>query len=160
MNDYLEKLPKKRMAAGVLMFNEKGELLILKTSYKNHWTIPGGVIEGDESPKQAGIREVNEEIGLNLSDVSFVCVDYTRADKTKNKNESLQFIFSAGKLSGEQMRGIKIDGKEIVEHKFVPPEKATELLGGYKRSLVKRLSACLEAIKKNQGIYLEDGIES
>lgn len=51
MDDYLKTLPRKRMACGVLIFNEKNELLIVKNSYKDYWSIPGGVIEENESPQ-------------------------------------------------------------------------------------------------------------
>ena len=157
MNDFLKTLPGKRMAAGALIFNEKDELLIVKTSYKNYWSIPGGVIEENESPRQGCIREIKEEIGLEINNIKFLCVDYTKADENKDKDESLQFIFSGGKLTDKEIKNIKMDGKEIVDFDFVLPEKATELLGGITRSLVKRLSACLAALKENKGVYLEDG---
>lgn len=158
MDNYYKQLPRKRMGAGVLIFNEEEELLIVRISYKTYWSIPGGVVENDESPKQACIREVKEEIGLDLKEVKFVCIDHTKADKSKNKDESLQFIFSGGKLRDEEIKQIKLDGEEILEHKFIPIEQAQELLGGTTRSLVRRLPACLEALKQNKGIYLEEGV--
>ncbi len=158
MNDYLKTLPRKRMASGVLIFNEKGELLIVKMSYKSYWSIPGGVVEDSESPKDGCIREIKEEIGLDIKNLKFLCIDYTKADKSKNKDESLQFMFYGGRLNEEEIKNIKIDEKEIVEYNFVPLEKTTELLGGPVRSLVRRLPACLEALKENKGVYLEDGL--
>lgn len=160
MDNYYKTLARKRMGAGALIFNEKGELLIVQISYKNYWSIPGGIVEDNESPRQACIREIKEEIGLDFKNLQFVCVDYTQADKTKNKDESLQFMFSGGKISEEEIKNIKIDEGEVVEYNFVAPEKAVELLGGSVRSLVRRLPACLEAIKENKGIYLEDGRNS
>jgi len=90
------------MAAGALILTRKDELLIVKISYKNYWSIPGGVIEEKESPKQGCIREIKEEIGLEIKDIKFLCVDYTTADTSKDKDESLQFIFSGGKLTDEK----------------------------------------------------------
>lgn len=158
MNNYLKTLARKRMGSGVLIFSEKDELLIVKISYKEHWSIPGGVVEENESPKQAGIREVKEEIGLEFKDIKFVCIDYTKADVNKNKDESLQFIFTAGKISNEFINKIQIDNKEVIEFAFKPVEQVSELLGGPTRNLVKRLMPCIEAIKNDKGIYLEDGI--
>jgi mutator protein MutT len=34
--------------------------------FPNHWTLPGGKVEKGESPEQAIVREVKEEIGLDL----------------------------------------------------------------------------------------------
>jgi ADP-ribose pyrophosphatase YjhB (NUDIX family) len=48
--NYIKNLPKKRMASGVVFFNEAGEILVVKPGYKDHWSVPGGVIEKDESP--------------------------------------------------------------------------------------------------------------
>ncbi len=158
MDVYYKKLPAKRMGTGALIWNGKGQLLILKTSYKDYWSIPGGVVEENESPREACIREVKEETSLDLNQVKFLCVDYTRADTSKNKNESLQFVFYGGKLTKAEMTKIKIDGKEIVAYDFVSLEKATELLGGFTRGLVRRLPACLEAIRQNKGVYLEEGV--
>lgn len=109
-------------------------------------------------PKQGGVREVKEEIGLDFKNLEFVCTDYTKADEMKDKDESLQFIFSAGKITNEQIKNIKIDNKEVIEFSFKSTLELTELLGGKTRNLVKRLKPCLEAIKEGRGIYLEDGI--
>ena len=157
MKDYFKKLAKKRIGAGALIFNEKNELLIVRISYKSYWSVPGGVVEDNESPRQTCLREIKEEIGLDVKEIKFVCLDYTGADETKDKDESLQFMFSGGVFTAEEIKNIKIDGKEIVEYAFVPMEKVADLLGGPVRSLVRRLPACLEAIKQNKGIYLEEG---
>ena len=37
--EYFKNLPKKRIAAGVLFFDEAGKLLIVKPNYKDGWTI-------------------------------------------------------------------------------------------------------------------------
>ena len=39
---------------------------------KARWTLPGGKIEADESPAQAAARELREETGLILEDLSYV----------------------------------------------------------------------------------------
>ncbi|GAA4338711.1 CoA pyrophosphatase [Variovorax defluvii] len=34
--------------------------------HPNQWALPGGSIDGDESPEQAALREMHEEVGLRL----------------------------------------------------------------------------------------------
>ena len=89
--EYYKALPKKHMGAGVLLFNRKNELLIVKPIYKKGWSIPGGTIDANESPKECATRETREEIGIKLKKLRLICIDYK---KTKGYNlENLQFIF-------------------------------------------------------------------
>ena len=140
------------MGVGALILNAKDEILIVKPSYKGHWSIAGGVINENESPRTACLREAKEEIGIDLKDVKFLCVDYK--SNSGEKGESLQFIFFGGKLSGSEIENIKLDGKEIVEYRFMKIDDALLLLS---ESLRVRLPKCLDALKNNTTIYLEDG---
>ena len=149
-NDYYKTLPKKRMGAEALIFNNKNELLTLKPSYKDYWSIPGGVIEENESPKAGCVREVKEEIGLDVS-LQFLCVDWTSSKE--GKGDSLQFIFYGGVLPPEQENAIKLETEEISDYKFLAVDQALLLLS---EKLKRRVPKCLEALKKNTALYLED----
>lgn len=153
--EYYQAIPKKRMAAGVLILNEKDEVLLVKPSYKDHWSIPGGVIEADESPRQAALRETREEIGLDLVECQFLCVDYYPADLKKDEN--IQFMFYGGVLDEIAINGIRIDRDEITDYRFVHVDEAIALLGGLTRGLSRRVKLCVEAITGESAIYLEQG---
>jgi len=147
--EYYKNLPKKRIGAGVIILNGKEEILIVKPGYKDHWSIVGGVVDENESPEKAARRETKEEIGIELKDARFLCVDHV---SDKSKGESLQFIFYGGKLDEEEIKKIKIDGKEIVEYKFMATDDALRLLSESSRI---RLSKCLKALKNDTAIYSE-----
>lgn len=149
-NDFYKNLPKKRMGVGVLFFNENDELLILKPTYKNYWSIPGGIIDKNESPQKAGIREVKEEIGLDLKNPRFLCIEYI---PDLGKDENLQFIFYGGILDSTQIENIKINNEEISDYKFLKLEEAQKILS---EKLKNRIPLCLDALKKKTAIYLED----
>lgn len=57
-----------RKRAAVVLFNEK-EILLLKRikNGKTYWVIPGGGIEEGETPIKAAVREIHEEIELDLN---------------------------------------------------------------------------------------------
>ncbi|PIX10849.1 NUDIX hydrolase [Candidatus Falkowbacteria bacterium CG_4_8_14_3_um_filter_36_11] len=140
------------MGVGALIMNAKDEILIVKPAYKDHWSIAGGVVEENESPKTACLREVKEEIGIDLKNVKFLCVDYT-ANKGE-KGESLQFIFFGGKLSESEIIKIRLDKKEIAEFRFIKIRDSLPLLS---ERLKMRLPKCLDALTNNIAIYLEGG---
>ena len=127
--EFYRNLPTKRMASGVLLFNALGELLVVEPNYKSSWEIPGGIIESNESPRAAAIRETEEEIGLTLNPVglSLVALDYLAG--TEDKTEALMFVFSGGMLSPEQQSNIKLRTSELKSFRFVDVTTATALLG-------------------------------
>lgn len=43
-----------------------GELLLLYREDEGHWEVPGGKVEELESPTEAAMREVKEEIGVEV----------------------------------------------------------------------------------------------
>ena len=50
----------------VMVFNPRGELLLIRNSYGKDWlhVLPGGGIHRSESPADAALREVREEVGI------------------------------------------------------------------------------------------------
>lgn len=150
---YYKTLPQKRMAVGALFFNDRGQILILKTSYKKYWTLPGGVVEQDESLSLALRREVKEEVNLEVLNFKLAALDYC-PPKLVNKNlntESLQILFDCGMVDKETETLIKIDNDEIIDYKFTEVAEALKILG---IPLRKRLSTYLET---KAALYLESG---
>ena len=68
-------LPAKRVAAGVLARPRRGEALVLQTSYKPQWEVPGGLVEPDEGLVAATRRELAEELGLVLPVGELLVID-------------------------------------------------------------------------------------
>jgi len=67
---------KTRLRAGILILNSKDELLLTHESFDqaNELSLPGGGLEIDETPKEAGEREAQEEVHMdtkNLIDTGF-----------------------------------------------------------------------------------------
>jgi phosphoglycolate phosphatase-like HAD superfamily hydrolase/ADP-ribose pyrophosphatase YjhB (NUDIX family) len=60
---------------GALIFNARGEVLLIRTHKWSHkWGIPGGKIKWGESSEAALRREIMEETALKISNIKFVLV--------------------------------------------------------------------------------------
>lgn len=55
-----------RVGVGVIVLDIRGWILLEKRSDCGLWGLPGGKIEQGESVKEAALREVKEETGLNI----------------------------------------------------------------------------------------------
>lgn len=64
----------KRKGTSIVFFNKKKQVLLFLRDdkpdipYPNMWDIPGGHVEADETPEQCIIREMKEEMELDLND--------------------------------------------------------------------------------------------
>lgn len=43
-----------------------GEIMLLHREDEDHWEVPGGKVEEEESPTSAAVREAREEIGVEV----------------------------------------------------------------------------------------------
>lgn len=50
-----------------IIFNEKNEVLLVKHTYRELWSLPGGYIKAREHPQEGLEREIEEETGLVVS---------------------------------------------------------------------------------------------
>jgi 8-oxo-dGTP diphosphatase len=49
------------------VFDEQGRVLLVHQTYAgSKWALPGGVVEENESPWDAAVREAKEETGLDV----------------------------------------------------------------------------------------------
>ena len=148
----LPDYPKKQLGVGALFFNRAGELLLVKPTYRDTWSIPGGVVEDGESPRQGCTREVREEIGLDVTLGPLLVVDYTSLNTAPREN--LQFLFHGGVLDGDAIARIALPEAELSAHRFATTDDALILLNP---RLARRLPHALRCIATATAVYLEDG---
>ncbi len=146
-------MPTKRMAAGAIFLNAVGNILIVKPTYRPDWLIPGGTIEADESPRNACMREIKEELDLDISCDKLLCVEYL--SKSAQQTESVHFVFYGGILTTTQIQQVVLSDAELSEYRFSPIEEALTLLNS---RLARRVPHCLQALQERRFVYLEDGL--
>lgn len=72
-------LPTKRVIAQGLLRDEQGRVLLCRLTYKNEWDLPGGVIESGESPAVGLVRELEEELGVTVTVLDLITVNWLPA---------------------------------------------------------------------------------
>lgn len=150
--EFLASIPKKNIGSIVLLQNEKGEFLLEKPSYHDFWIAPGGVVEKNESPKAGAVREIKEELGLELNSLDFLGVVYGQSD-FGTEFDLIVFIFNGGVLSTEKIKDIKIDGEEILDFKFFKKEEIDSMLGPAEK--IEIIKFGISNLEKMEVGYLE-----
>lgn len=150
---WVKSLAQRPAAAGVLLFNKKGELLVVKPNYKPGWQVPGGVLDKNESPTAACVRETLEEISLKIKKPKLIGVMHMRQNSEEGKEfDTFQFIFYGGRLSSKEISKIKLQADELDECRFVPVKTALKM---FHTRLSLRVRGALDAHKKNMIHYAE-----
>jgi len=135
-----------RKVSVIIFYNKRGQILLQARSGDvsksgEKWGFFGGGIDGDETPEQAIIREIKEELNYNLKKFTKIGEYENQYFNLKQKNHRKLFrtIFIAP-LNQEIMNSKVIEGdgsklfniEETKELKLVPgDEKVIEIFENY-----------------------------
>lgn len=140
-------------AAAALFVDDEGRVLIVEPTYEARWVIPGGRIERGESPREACLRELREELGLDLPLGRLLVVDWA----PYVREERVRFVFDGGTLTPDQLDAIELTSGEFASWAFLP---AAEMFVMMEPRLVRRVTAALAARDSGDTVYLEHGVPS
>lgn len=142
------------LAAGVLLFDEADRVLLVDPTYKPGWEFPGGVVESGEAPARAGMREVKEEIGIELVDVPRLLVVDWEPPRPPAFG-GLRLIFDGGTLDSAAAGQLVLPGSELRGWRFVTEVEAAGLLPANR---YERLRWALRARERSAVLNLEAGV--
>lgn len=150
---YLAKLAVFRASAAVVIRDGGGKVLVVEPTYKPRWELPGGAVDPGESPRTAVIREIGEELGLELSVGRVLVVDQTQpSDRTPVA--MLHFLFEGPTLGPADAGRIRLPPAELAAFRFVDARDAQQMVGA---RIGPRLRHALAAADTGTAYYLEDG---
>jgi len=111
------------IAAGIVLNEGNNKVLLIKRSdsmWGDAWSIPGGHIEYGETVKESLIRELKEELNLNILDIKFLAYEeFTVPTKPNKQFLSINFIV----IAKESI----IPNKEIREAKWFDLSKLSKI---------------------------------
>lgn len=113
-----------RVAAGVLFFDERDRVLLVVPSYKDYRDIPGGYVEHGETPREAAIREVQEELAITPPIGRLIVADWA---PNQTEGDKLLFIFDGGILTTEYLGRIRLNSEELTGYDFYDAAGVHEL---------------------------------
>jgi len=125
---------------GAIIENKKGEILLVKRKFppkKGFWDVAGGFVDYNENFEQSLIREVKEELGVEMTDLKYFASGEDRY-LFKGVNYHTICVFFTGKIDGEKF----VPADDISDYKFFPKDKIP-----YSRLAFKNL---IKAIKDYQ----------
>ena len=133
---------RKRVSVDLLIRDEMGRVLLVQPSYKPGWDMPGGMVEANEPLREAGAREVREELGLQVQPGPMLCVAW--AAPHGPWDDLLAFVFDGGILAAGQAQQIRLeeDG-ELDQFEFCPLPAAVSRLD---TRTARRLEAAAAAL--------------
>jgi 8-oxo-dGTP diphosphatase len=138
-------LPGVVVAAGALITDGAGNVLVVKPNYRDHWTLPGGICEFGEPPHAGCAREVAEEIGLELPVGALLSVDWQLPLPAYGPaaRPAVYFIFDCGELG--MPPGIRLQADELDDFEFAAPAALAGLLAPFALPRVRAAIAARES---------------
>jgi 8-oxo-dGTP diphosphatase len=106
-----KRLPKKRNIAQGVLRNERGEILLCQLTYKREWDLPGGVVDPSESPADCVVREISEELGLEVSVERLIAVNWL--PPWRGWDDAVLFLFDLGVIAEDAIDPGKFLRREI-----------------------------------------------
>lgn len=109
-----------------LIFNDKGELLVLDNTANNLCDLPGGGLEVWEETHEGLKREVWEETGLEVEIGALVHIQDKFYMTGSGKQWHALNIFFRARVTGGDMRQTIIDDEHSVNPHWITPTQLTE----------------------------------
>ncbi|MFE3551836.1 NUDIX domain-containing protein [Streptomyces kronopolitis] len=142
------------LAAGVLLFDDQDRVLLVDPTYKAGWEFPGGVVERGEAPARAGVREVAEELGIELPGALRLLVVDWEAPKPPGFG-GMRLLFDGGTLTDDRIGKLMLPGSELRDWRFVTETEAEKMLPPVRWN---RLRWALRAREQGCPLHLEAGV--
>lgn len=122
------RLPKKRVIAQGVLRTPDDDVLLCELVYKKDWDLPGGVVDPNESPAHCVVREVKEELGLDVTVQGLLAVNWL--PPYRGWDDALLVLFDLGVVDRSfteaavfqrrEIKGVHWSGVEVIAERVAP----------------------------------------
>ncbi|MCZ0730919.1 NUDIX domain-containing protein [Mycolicibacterium iranicum] len=116
---YYEALARARQGAGALITTGDGRIIMIDTTYRDFYEIPGGAVEHGETPAQACARECREELHRDFEVGRLLAIDHQCDPGVQG--DSVMYIYDGGSIDPQVLSGRGSDA-EVAAVVAVTPE--------------------------------------
>ncbi|MDL2221562.1 NUDIX hydrolase [Parabacteroides sp. OttesenSCG-928-N08] len=133
-----------------VVFNDKGEILLVRERLDGNWSLPGGWADVGYSPKEVVVKEVKEETGLDVSASRLLAV----MDMSRHNHPSIPFYVYKFFILCEVTGGGFSEAFDILDKGFFDIHQLPEL--SLERVLPEQIRQMAE-LRGNgdRGVYLD-----
>ncbi len=119
------KNPFATIGAGIVIIKNKKVLLVQMNygEYKGHWQLPGGMLEIDENPEEAAVREAYEETGARTKTKGLIAV---RHRILKSGLQDIYFVFLGVLTKVFKLKKDAISSGELQSIEWMEIQKALQ----------------------------------
>jgi 8-oxo-dGTP pyrophosphatase MutT (NUDIX family) len=110
----------------MMLFNSQGELVLIRNSYgrSDLFVLPGGGVRPFEAPEAAARREIREELGIEIIDLT---LRSTHASTGEGKRDTI-FLYEAMTVQTPRPDGIELEEARFFALDDPPPQTSPATL--------------------------------
>ncbi|RAO22413.1 NUDIX domain-containing protein [Micromonospora noduli] len=138
-------------AAAAFITDSAGNVLLVKPTYRDHWTFPGGYVDEGEYPHDACAREIREELGISVAVGDLLVVDWA-PPAGQRPRAIVSFTFDCGSITN--LDDLVLPGEELEDAAFFSLREAEQHLPD---NVATRIHAATSARDLQASLYLAGG---
>ena len=123
------RLPKKRLIAQGVLRTDGDRIALCELTYKQDWDLPGGIVDPGESPATCVVREVKEELGLDVTVRGLLAVNWL--PPYRGWDDALLCLFDLGHVPESTIEETVLQPREIKAVHWADAELIVDTVAPY-----------------------------
>lgn len=128
------RLPKKRLIAQGVLRTDGDRIVLCELVYKKDWDLPGGIVDPGESPADCVVREVREELGLEVAVQRLISVNWL--PPYRGWDDALLCLFDLGYVPAQTLESATLQPREIKAVHWADAQTVVERTAPYTAEMI------------------------